>query len=91
MKVKNKFTDKVYEAIQYSYENFKECKNFICENMDISVVPIIPKMRAYNLTSYESITTINPTDYIIRTITSGSPLYKVVSQEIMNSNFEIIE
>ena len=91
MKVRNKFTEKTYEAIQYSYEKFKDCKNFIRENMDISISPIMPNMRAYGLMSYESITEIKPTDYIIRTITDGMTLYNVVSQKIMNSNFEIIQ
>ena len=91
MKVRNKFTEKTYEAIQYSYEKFKDCKNFIRENMDISISPIMPNMRAYGLMSYELITEIKPTDYIIRTITDGMPLYNVVSQKIMNSNFEIIQ
>ena len=90
MKVKNKFTDVTYEAIQYSYEKFKECKDFIRENMNVSVSPIIPKMRVYGLTSYENITEINPTDFIIRTITDGLPLYNAVSKEIMENNFEII-
>ena len=91
MKVRNKFTEKTYEAIQYSYEKFKDCKNFIRENMDISISPIMPNMRVYSLMSYESITEIKPTDYIIRTITDEMPLYNVVSQKIMNSNFEIIQ
>ena len=90
MKVRNKFTEKNYEAIQYSYEKFQECKDFIRENMNISISLIIPNMRVYGLMSYESITEITPTDYIIRTITEGMPLYNVVSQEIMESNFEIV-
>lgn len=90
MKVRNKFTEKTYEAIQYSYEKFQECKDFIRENMDISISQIMPNMRVYGLMSYESITEIKPTDYIIRTIVERMPLYKVVSQEIMESNFEIV-
>lgn len=91
IKVRNKFTDVTYEAIQYSYKKFHECKEFIRENMNISVSPIMPKMRVYGLISYESITEIDPTDYIIRTITDGMPLYNTVSKEIMESNFEVIE
>ena len=83
MKVKNKFTKKTYEAIQYSYEKFQDCKDFIRENMDVSISPIIPNMRVYGLMSYKPITEIKPADYIIRTITEGMPLYNVVSQEIM--------
>lgn len=90
MIVKNKFTDKKYEAIQYSQEDFQKCKDFISENMDISIVSIMPKMMVCGLKSYETITEINPTDFIIRTITEGNPLYNVVSKEIMESNFEII-
>lgn len=90
MVVKNKFTDKKYEAMQYSYENFQKCKDFISENMDISITAIMPKMRVYGLKNHEDITEINPTDFIIRTITEGSPLYKVVSKDIMENNFEII-
>ena len=86
MKLKNKFTEKTYEAIQYSYENFKECKKFIRENMDVSINPIMSDMRVHGLMSYESITEIKPTDYIIRTITTGMPLYNVVSQKILESN-----
>jgi len=91
MKVRNKFTNRMYEAIQYSYEKFQECKEFIREKMDVSINPVEPKMRVYGLTSYNAITEIKPTDYIIRTITSGMPLFDVVSQEIMGSNFEIVE
>ena len=90
MKLKNKFTEKTYEAIQYSYENFKECKKFIRENMDVSINPIMSDMRVHGLMSYESITEIKPTDYIIRTITTGMPLYNVVSQKILESNFDIV-
>ena len=90
MIVKNKFTDKKYEAIQYSYENFQKCKDFIKENMDISITSIVPKMRVYGLKNHKTITEINPTDFIIRTITEGSPLYNVVSKDTMESNFEII-
>lgn len=91
MVVKNKFTDKTYEAIQYSYESFQRCKDFIKENMDISVTCIMPKMMAYGLKNHNSITEISPTDFIIRTITEGNPLYNVVSKDIMESNFEIIK
>lgn len=91
MVVKNKFTDKKYEAMQYTHENFHKCKDFIKENMDISITSIMPKMRAYGLKEHKAITEINPTDFIIRTITDGSPLYNVVSKNVMESNFEIIK
>ena len=90
MIVKNKFTGKKYEAIQYLQENFQKCKDFIKENMDISITSIMPKMRVYGLKNHDTITEINPTDFIIRTITDGMPLYNVVSRDIMESNFEII-
>ena len=89
MKVKNKFTERVYETIQYSYENYEKCKTFITEKMDISIHPIMPDMTCYGLKSYEDITRIKPSDYIIRTITDGLPLYNNVTEEIMKSNFEI--
>ena len=89
--IKNKFTEKEYEAIQYSQENFQKCKDFISEHMDISITSIMPKMRVYGLKGYKDIIEINPTDFIIRTITEGNPLYNVVSKDIMENNFEIVE
>lgn len=91
MKVKNVYTDTIYEAIEYSYERFKECKKFITDNMDISISLIIPKMRMYGLKSYESITEIKPTDFIIRTITDGIPLYNTVSKDVMENNYNVVE
>lgn len=91
MKVKNKFDGRLYEAIQYSYGKYKECKDFIEEYMDISICPIMPCMNCYGLTSYEDITIIKPSDFIIRSITDGLPRYNNVSEEIMISNFEVVE
>lgn len=91
LKVRNKFTEKLYEAIQYSYTNYEECKNFVLEHKNISIHIINPLMEIYGLTSYQNITKVNPTDFIIRTITDGMPLYKVVTEEIMKNNFETIE
>lgn len=91
MKIKNIYTDKVYEAIEYSYEKFQECKKFVAEHMNVSISSIIPKMRAYGLRSYEPITEINPTEFIIRSITDGIPLYNTVSRDIMENNFIVVE
>lgn len=91
MKVKNVYTDTTYEAIEYLSEKFQECKKFIADHMDVSISFIIPKMRVYRLKSYEPITEINPTDFIIRTITDGMPLYNTVSLDIMKSNFIVVE
>lgn len=91
MTVKNIYTNTIYEAIQYSYKKFLECKDFIRKNMDVSINQIIPSMRVYGLKSYESITEIEPSDFIIRTITDGIPLYNTVSKKIMENNFIVIE
>ena len=87
--VKNLYTDKVYEAIQYSPGNAKECKDFIRENKSATFAHILPDMRVYRLSDPNSFVEIHPTDFIIKTI-GKKPAYKVVSQSIMENNFDIL-
>lgn len=88
MIVKNLYTGKVYEAIQFSYDKLKECEKFIREHRNVSITPIMPKIRVYGLTNPAAVTEISPSDFIIRTKTDKVPLYKVVSQRVLESNFD---
>lgn len=93
LKIKNLITEVEYEAIQYKEYNTEQVNNikeFITENLDLCVRVIMPNLHIFNLEQYDYESVIKPTDYIIRTITDGIPLYNVVSKEIMESNFKIM-
>lgn len=85
IKVKNVFTEREYEALQYN-NNYQEVKDFIQSTLDISVTRIQPNIRVYKLNSYTNITNIKPMDWIIR----HKGIYKSISNEIINSNFSFL-
>lgn len=94
LKIKNLITEVEYEAIkyeEYNKEQVNKCKRFITEKLDLCVRVIMPNLHVFDLEQYGFESFIKPTDYIIRTITDGIPLYNIVSQEIVESNFEVIE
>lgn len=91
MIVKNILTGRIYEAVLYSYENFKACRDFIREYRNVSVYATLPNMSVYGLKPQERITHIKPSDYIIRTATGGAPLYNTVTAEVMERNFVVIK
>ncbi|MBQ4523413.1 MAG: hypothetical protein IJA10_10770 [Lachnospiraceae bacterium] len=94
LRIKNLITEVEYEAIKYekyNTEQVNKCKRFITEKLDLCVRVIMPNLHIFDLEQYGFESVIKPTDYIIRTITDGIPLYNIVSQEIVESNFEVIE
>lgn len=93
LRIRNLITEVEYEAIkyeEYNSEQVEKCKEFITKKLDLRVRVIMPNLHIFDLEQYDYESVIKPTDYIIRTITDGIPLYNVVSQEIMESNFEVI-
>ena len=93
LRIKNLITEVEYEAIkyeEYKAEQVNKCKRFITEKLDLCVRVIMPNLHVFNLEQYDYESVIKPTDYIIRTITDGIPLYNVISKEIMESNFKIM-
>lgn len=85
----NKITGIAYEAIQYTGKTI-EVINTIKKYINIPIRVVKPKMFTIGLVSPEIETEINIGDWIIKTVTDGEPLFDVISDEIMNSNFEIM-
>lgn len=88
-KVRNIYTEKEYTAMQYSQycpEQLTQCRDFINSSR---IRVIMPNLYITDLERADHITEIKPTDYILREI-SNKNSFRVVSQDIFRSNFEIV-
>lgn len=92
LKIRNLFTENEYEAIRYekyTSEQVEKCKKFITEKLDLCVRVIVPDLHICNLEHHNYESVVKPTDYIIRRV-SDRRMFKVISEEIFKSNFEVI-
>ena len=92
LKIRNLFTENEYEAIRYekyTSEQVEKCKKFITEKLDLCVRVIMPDLHICNLEHHNYESVVKPTDYIIRRV-SDRRMFKVISEEIFKSNFEVI-
>lgn len=92
MRIKNIFTGMVYEFIKYEgYDkNLDKVKQFIRDNYNYSIRVIRPIIEVSDLVAHDEIEQINEGDFVIRTC-KKMPLYNVISKEIFENNFTVID
>lgn len=85
IKVRNIYTDRVYNAYQYFYTNFEEIKSLIRERYEVVIIPQKPNMIVEHIPFAGHITTVKETDWVL--VSENGVFIITTTDDILKTNF----